>query len=70
MPVMRNLPFSRIPHKINKFNARFPLSRRQGILFALRKNPDGAHLIPPNLSFLEILCEFVNRLMKQDRRVV
>ncbi|XP_058806230.1 cohesin subunit SA-2 [Phymastichus coffea] len=46
---------------------------RQGILFAvscpddIEPDPTGP---PPNLSYLEILSEFTNKLLKQDKRVV
>lgn len=45
---------------------------RAGILFAVKgsetsEDPTGP---PPNLSFLEILAEFTNKLLKQDKRVV
>ncbi|RUS69912.1 hypothetical protein EGW08_022327, partial [Elysia chlorotica] len=45
----------------------------EGILFSLNpfenldKGPDAA---PPNLAFLEVLCEFTNKLMKQDKKTV
>ncbi|XP_033221678.1 cohesin subunit SA-2 isoform X2 [Belonocnema kinseyi] len=46
---------------------------RAGVLFAITP-PDGVELDPtgppPNLSFLEILSEFTNKLLKQDKRVV
>ncbi|XP_063242671.1 cohesin subunit SA-1 isoform X2 [Bacillus rossius redtenbacheri] len=45
---------------------------REGILFAVNpveniEDPTGP---PPNLPFLEILTEFTNKLLKQDKRVV
>ncbi|KAF6204642.1 hypothetical protein GE061_018802 [Apolygus lucorum] len=45
---------------------------REGILFAVAQNemvedPTGP---PPNLPFLEILTEFTNKLLKQDKRIV
>lgn len=45
---------------------------RAGILFAVSgaetsEDPTGP---PPNLPFLEILTEFTNKLLKQDKRVV
>lgn len=45
---------------------------REGILFAVNplenlEDPTGP---PPNLTFLEILAEFTNKLLKQDKRVV
>ncbi|KAI4493092.1 hypothetical protein M0802_009642 [Mischocyttarus mexicanus] len=46
---------------------------RAGVLFAITP-PDGIEQDPtgppPNLSFLEILSEFTNKLLKQDKRVV
>lgn len=46
---------------------------RQGILFAVTAQ-DGAEVDPtgppPNLSYLEILSEFTNKLLKQDKRLV
>ncbi|XP_054277370.1 cohesin subunit SA-2 isoform X2 [Macrosteles quadrilineatus] len=45
---------------------------REGILFAVERadyveDPTGP---PPNLAFLEILTEFTNKLLKQDKRIV
>lgn len=46
---------------------------RAGVLFAITP-PDGIEQDPtgppPNLPFLEILSEFTNKLLKQDKRVV
>ncbi|CAG5123705.1 unnamed protein product, partial [Candidula unifasciata] len=45
----------------------------EGIQFSLSpfENPDkGPNAAPPNLAFLEVLCEFTNKLMKQDKRTV
>ncbi|XP_014206258.1 cohesin subunit SA-1 isoform X2 [Copidosoma floridanum] len=46
---------------------------RQGILFAVTAQ-DGVDVDPtgppPNLSYLEILSEFTNKLLKQDKKVV
>lgn len=44
---------------------------REGILFSIM-NPDPSDLskAPPNISFLEVLCEFTNKLMKQDKKTV
>lgn len=46
---------------------------RQGILFAV-SSPDDVEPDPtgppPNLSYLEILSEFTNKLLKQDKKVV
>lgn len=47
---------------------------RAGILFAVTQNTEGAepdpYAAPPCLLFLEILNEFTNKLLKQDKRVV
>ncbi|XP_068205797.1 cohesin subunit SA-2 isoform X2 [Palaemon carinicauda] len=45
---------------------------REGILFAVNplENPIDPTGPPPNLAFLEILTEFTNKLLKQDKRVV
>lgn len=45
---------------------------KEGILFSLTPltNPNDPKGIPPNLAFLEILCEFTNKLMKQDKKTV
>lgn len=46
---------------------------REGILFAVQQNgdvPEDPSSPPPNLAFLEILSEFTNKLLKQDKRVV
>lgn len=45
---------------------------REGILFAVNplENPDDPVGPPPNLPFLEILSEFTNKLLKQDKKVV
>ncbi|KAK9879473.1 hypothetical protein WA026_006542 [Henosepilachna vigintioctopunctata] len=45
---------------------------RAGILFAVTgtDTPEDPTGPPPNLSFLEILSEFTNKLLKQDKRVV
>lgn len=46
---------------------------REGILFAVQQNgdvPEDPSSPPPNLPFLEILSEFTNKLLKQDKRVV
>ncbi len=34
------------------------------------ENPDDPTGAPPNLPFLEILSEFTNKLLKQDKKVV
>jgi len=45
---------------------------REGILLAVNplENPNDPTGPPPNLAFLEILSEFTNKLLKQDKRVV
>ena len=45
---------------------------REGILLACNplENPADPTGPPPNLSFLEILTEFSNKLLKQDKKVV
>lgn len=44
---------------------------RAGILFAVSENNSDDPTVPPaNLPFLEILMEFTNKLLKQDKRVV
>ncbi|GAB6019831.1 hypothetical protein CHUAL_001371 [Chamberlinius hualienensis] len=45
---------------------------RESIIFALTplENPDDPGGPPPNMAFLEILCEFTNKLMKQDKKVI
>lgn len=45
---------------------------REGILFSVNplENPNDPTGPPPNLAFLEILSEFTNKLLKQDKRVV
>lgn len=44
---------------------------RAGILFAVSENTSDDPTVPPtNLPFLEILMEFTNKLLKQDKRVV
>jgi len=45
---------------------------REGILLAVNplENPDDPSGPPPNLPFLEILTEFSNKLLKQDKKVV
>ena len=45
---------------------------REGILLAVHplENPADPTGPPPNLSFLEILTEFSNKLLKQDKKVV
>ncbi|KAK7091059.1 hypothetical protein V1264_010775 [Littorina saxatilis] len=44
---------------------------REGIVFSMTQAenaPPGTP--PPNLSFMEVLCEFTNKLMKQDKKTV
>lgn len=45
---------------------------REGILFSVNplENPNDPTGPPPNLPFQEILSEFTNKLLKQDKRVV
>lgn len=45
---------------------------RAGILFAVSgaEQPEDPTGPPPYLPFLEILTEFTNKLLKQDKRVV
>ncbi|XP_047741436.1 cohesin subunit SA-2 isoform X1 [Hyalella azteca] len=45
---------------------------REGILFAVHPadSPSDPAAPPPNLPFLEILAEFTNKLLKQDKKVV
>lgn len=44
---------------------------RAGILFgALQEQSDDALAPPPNLLFLEVLTEFTNKLIKQDKKLV
>ena len=44
---------------------------REGILFSLTEAETvEGHTPPPNLAFLEVLCEFTNKLMKQDKKTV
>lgn len=45
---------------------------REGILYTVTplENPTDPLGPPPNLAFLEILAEFTNKLMKQDKKVV
>ncbi len=45
---------------------------REGILFSVTpmENPDDPTGPPPNLAFLEVVTEFTNKLLKQDKKVV
>lgn len=43
---------------------------RAGILFAAEHWNADDTTVPPNLLFLEILNEFTNKLLKQDKKVV
>ncbi|KAK2720377.1 cohesin subunit SA-1-like isoform X2 [Artemia franciscana] len=45
---------------------------REGILFAVTplENPDDPTGTPPNIGFLEIVAEFTNKLLKQDKKIV
>uniref|UniRef100_A0AAR2IM23 Cohesin subunit SA n=1 Tax=Pygocentrus nattereri TaxID=42514 RepID=A0AAR2IM23_PYGNA len=44
---------------------------KDGIDFAFKfPNPKGAEYPPPNLAFLEVLCEFSSKLLRQDKKTV
>ncbi|XP_065216045.1 cohesin subunit SA-2 isoform X3 [Planococcus citri] len=43
---------------------------REGVLFAVSEPSDDPTSAPPNLPFLEILMEFTNKLLKQDKRMI
>uniref|UniRef100_A0A673MDT0 Cohesin subunit SA n=1 Tax=Sinocyclocheilus rhinocerous TaxID=307959 RepID=A0A673MDT0_9TELE len=44
---------------------------RDGIEFAFKyQNPKGPEYPPPNLAFLEVLCEFSSKLLRQDKKTV
>jgi cohesin complex subunit SA-1/2 len=45
---------------------------KEGIIFGLAnmESADDPNGPPPNLAFLEILCEFTGKLMKQDKKTV
>lgn len=43
---------------------------KEGIMFVINGGRDPASGIPLNFAFLEILCEFSGKLMKQDKKVV
>ncbi|XP_052214972.1 cohesin subunit SA-1-like isoform X2 [Dreissena polymorpha] len=44
---------------------------RDGILFSLANtDPNDLSKAPPNIAFLEVLCEFTNKLMKMDKKTV
>ncbi|XP_076435529.1 cohesin subunit SA-2-like [Babylonia areolata] len=45
---------------------------REGIVFSMLPSDPNAPPTtpPPNLSFMEVLCEFTNKLMKQDKKTV
>ena len=44
---------------------------RDGILFSIANvDPTDMTKAPPNIAFLEVLCEFTNKLMKQDKKTV
>nr|KAG5693533.1 hypothetical protein BaRGS_019859 [Batillaria attramentaria] len=43
---------------------------REGIVFSLMPGESQSGGPPPNLSFMEVLCEFTNKLMKQDKKTV
>ncbi|KAL3847142.1 hypothetical protein ACJMK2_018071 [Sinanodonta woodiana] len=43
---------------------------REGILFSLSNADADPNAPPPCMAFLEVLCEFTNKLMKQDKKTV
>uniref|UniRef100_A0A672LCY8 Cohesin subunit SA n=1 Tax=Sinocyclocheilus grahami TaxID=75366 RepID=A0A672LCY8_SINGR len=44
---------------------------KDGIEFAFKvPNPKGPEYPPPNLAFLEVLCEFSSKLLRQDKKTV
>ncbi|KAI7809375.1 putative cohesin subunit SA-1 [Triplophysa rosa] len=44
---------------------------KDGIEFAFKyQNPKGPEYPPPNLAFLEVLCEFSSKLLRQDKKTV
>lgn len=47
---------------------------REGVLFAVGTDEgiiqDDPSVPPPHVAFLEILAEFTNKLLKQDKRIV
>ncbi|XP_069502525.1 cohesin subunit SA-3 [Ambystoma mexicanum] len=43
---------------------------KDGIKFAFQDPPAGADLTPQNLAFLDILCEFSFKLLKQDKKAL
>ncbi|KAI4872694.1 hypothetical protein NFI96_032481, partial [Prochilodus magdalenae] len=44
---------------------------KDGIEFAFKfQNPKGPDCPPPNLAFLEVLCEFSSKLLRQDKKTV
>ncbi|XP_051984081.1 cohesin subunit SA-1-like [Xyrauchen texanus] len=44
---------------------------KDGIEFAFKyQNPQGPEYPPPNLAFLEVLCEFSSKLLRQDKKTV
>lgn len=64
-----------IKHQIDLFFI-LPLTNifalfRDGIEFAFKyQNPKGPEYPPPNLAFLEVLCEFSSKLLRQDKKTV
>lgn len=47
------------------------LYHRDGIEFAFKyQNQKGQDYPPPNLAFLEVLCEFSSKLLRQDKKTV
>ena len=47
-----------------------PLLCREGILFVVNGEKDPDTGVLAYIAFLEILCEFSSKLMKQDKKVV
>jgi cohesin complex subunit SA-1/2 len=43
---------------------------RAGILFAVKDSTVDDPNVPRNLAFLDVLTEFTNKLLKQDKKVV
>lgn len=85
VPVLKNTQsFSDLKELAKRFALSFGLDaiknresvislHRAGILFAVQQPTDGSNdpsAPPPHLLFLEILNEFTNKLLKQDKKVV
>ncbi|XP_013381266.1 cohesin subunit SA-1-like isoform X1 [Lingula anatina] len=75
--------FHNIKELARRFNLSFGLDQvknrdavaamhTEGIIFSLTplENPNDPKGAPPNLGFLEILCEFTSKLMRQDKKAV